>query len=107
VNEQFNDYQSLIVVELRKDRELAVIYLKNSLLEEDPRMLFMALRDVIQAYSTGAEEIFKDAIAQNAQLNDWIADESKAEFGIIKNMFPKLKLSLRIEQEGTDASVYA
>lgn len=100
MNEHFESYQDFIVEELKNDREFAIGYLREALLDDDPRMTFIALRNVSLAYASDAEKILKESIKQqNEKLNGWILNDTEAELGNINTLFPWLKLHLLVSTE--------
>jgi len=99
MNEHFESYQDFLIEELKGDRELAIGYLKEALLDDDPRILFIALRNVTLAYAGDVESIFRESIKQQSlHLNKWITDDGTAELGNVNTIFPQLKLQLLVLQ---------
>ena len=99
----FVRYEDIIIEELKQDRELAILYLKETLLEEDPRILFDALRLVSLAYAEEAADIFQNLINQRTQeLASWSTESKTAELGSISKIIPQLGLHLSVSQEETN-----
>ncbi len=100
MDKHFTSYQDELIKLLKSDRELSILYLKNALIDEDPRMLFIALKHVSLAYADETTAILLESIKQQDHSpNNSLAKDNSTELLSIHTTLPQFNLQLLISQE--------
>ena len=91
-------YKDILMKELRDPRE-ALGYLQAALEDPDPRVFFVALRDVVQAQH-GMTKLSRNAKINREHLYDLLSKRGNPGFLTLQNILAALGYKLSIVQNG-------
>lgn len=92
------DYQKELIKSLKDPRE-SVAYLNVALIDEDPKIFLLALKNVLEAHG-GLGKVSKKTKLNRENLYRMLSDKGNPEFSSIYKLLNSIGLQLSVQPDG-------
>jgi len=96
MNKRLKDYQEKLIIDLQDPKETQS-YLNAALMDEDPRVFLLALKNVIEAKNMGMSELAKETNLNRENLYRMFSPKGNPKISSIIPVLNTLGLQLAIQ----------